>query len=139
MRKKVEIKITHTTYIRSRSCQVQTLNEQESEKLLQQSVLADVRDAFDSSVYGMRGMPPPTFGDGESEDGQGGGGGGGSGVEGGAGGDGLIVPDLLSPSGPTDAQTLALMLQQQLDAINNEIRYVYPELFFPEELKFKCL
>jgi len=30
--------------------------------------------------------------------------------------------DVLSPSGQTNAQTLALMLQDQLDAINNEIR-----------------
>lgn len=76
--------------------QVNTLNEQEWEKLQQANVLANVQHAFESSD-----------------------------TEGSDGNDSLIGAfDMLSPSGHTDAQTLALMLQEQLDAINNEIRLV---------------
>ena len=74
--------------------QVNTLNEQEWEKLQQAHVLHNVQQAFDASDNEGTEDNESLFG----------------------------AVDLLSPSGHTDAQTLALMLQEQLDAINNEIR-----------------
>lgn len=76
--------------------QVRTLAEQEWEKLQQAHVLANVQHAFDAS-------------DAESDDSE----------------SLFSAADILSPSGHTDAQTLAMMLQEQLDAINNEIRSLH--------------
>ncbi|XP_011497106.1 PREDICTED: liprin-alpha-1 isoform X2 [Ceratosolen solmsi marchali] len=78
-----------------------TLAEQEWEKLQQAHVLANVQQAFDVSS--------DAEGDGDTES--------------------LLscAADVISPSGHADAQTLALMLQEQLDAINNEIRLIQEE------------
>ncbi|XP_033752745.1 liprin-alpha-1-like isoform X9 [Pecten maximus] len=80
------------------SLQVNTLNEQEWEKLQQAHVLANVQHAFESS-------------DNEGTDDN----------------ESVLAFDMLSPTGHTDAQTLAYMLQEQLDAINNEIRLIQEE------------
>lgn len=76
--------------------QVQTLNEQDWERAQQASVLANVAQAFESDVDAS---------DGEDDRDT-----------------VLSAVDLWSPSGQADAQTLAVMLQEQLDAINKEIR-----------------
>ncbi|XP_013419469.1 liprin-alpha-1 isoform X2 [Lingula anatina] len=78
---------------------VNTLNEQEWEKLQQAHVIANVQQAFDVSDTEVTDDGESIFG----------------------------AVDMLSPSGHTDAQTLALMLQEQLDAINNEIRLIQEE------------
>ncbi|XP_063984969.1 liprin-alpha-1 isoform X11 [Diachasmimorpha longicaudata] len=78
-----------------------TLAEQEWEKLQQAHVLANVQQAFDVSS--------DAEGDGDNES--------------------IFssAADVISPSGHTDAQTLAMMLQEQLDAINIEIRLIQEE------------
>ncbi|KAF7212131.1 transcript variant X2 [Nothobranchius furzeri] len=81
--------------------QVQTLNEQEWERMQQANVLANVAQAFESDmdVSDLEEDRETIFNS----------------------------VDLLSPAGQADAQTLALMLQEQLDAINNEIRMIQEE------------
>ncbi|XP_048118892.1 liprin-alpha-1-like isoform X5 [Alosa alosa] len=80
---------------------VQTLNEQEWERVQQANVLANVAHAFESDmdVSDLEDDRETIF----------------------------SSVDLLSPAGQADAQTLALMLQEQLDAINNEIRMIQEE------------
>ena len=92
---------------------MQTPKEQDWEHTQQASVLADVAQAFKSDV-GMS--------DGE--------------------GDRVTLFSLatqLSPSGQADAKTLTVLLQEQLDAINEEIQWVIAnsgpqKLGFSEEL-----
>uniref|UniRef100_A0A8K9UU04 SAM domain-containing protein n=1 Tax=Oncorhynchus mykiss TaxID=8022 RepID=A0A8K9UU04_ONCMY len=88
--------------LRDEPSKVQTLNEQEWERVQQANVLANVAQAFESD------LETSDLEDDERE---------------------TIFSsvDLLSPAGQADAQTLALMLQEQLDAINNEIRMIQEE------------
>ncbi|KAK2511814.1 hypothetical protein Q9233_016692 [Columba guinea] len=81
--------------LRDEPSKVQTLNEQDWERAQQASVLANVAQAFESDVD-----VSDVEDDRETI---------------------FSSVDLLSPSGQADAQTLAMMLQEQLDAINKEI------------------
>ncbi|XP_044291980.1 liprin-alpha-1 isoform X5 [Varanus komodoensis] len=87
--------------LRDEPSKVQTLNEQDWERAQQASVLANVAQAFESDA---------DISDGEDDR------------------ETIFSSvDLLSPSGQADAQTLAMMLQEQLDAINKEIRLIQEE------------
>ncbi|XP_061466689.1 liprin-alpha-1 isoform X10 [Rhineura floridana] len=87
--------------LRDEPSKVQTLNEQDWERAQQASVLANVAQAFESDV---------DISDGEDDR------------------ETIFSSvDILSPSGQADAQTLAMMLQEQLDAINKEIRLIQEE------------
>ncbi|XP_041074325.1 liprin-alpha-1-like isoform X8 [Polyodon spathula] len=87
--------------LRDEPSKVQTLNEQEWERVQQANVLANVAQAFESDVD-----VSDVEDDRETV---------------------FSSVDLMSPSGQADAQTLAMMLQEQLDAINNEIRMIQEE------------
>ncbi|CAB1428384.1 unnamed protein product [Pleuronectes platessa] len=87
--------------LRDEPSKVQTLNEQEWERMQQANVLANVAQAFESDMDAS-----DLEEDSETM---------------------FSSVDMLSPGGQADAQTLALMLQEQLDAINNEIRMIQEE------------
>ncbi|XP_026946209.1 liprin-alpha-1 isoform X1 [Sagmatias obliquidens] len=87
--------------LRDEPSKVQTLDEQDWERARQASVLAHVAQAFESGAD-----VPDGAGDGDTL---------------------FSSATLLSPSGQADAQTLAMMLQEQLDAINKEIRLIQEE------------
>ncbi|KAJ4947745.1 hypothetical protein JOQ06_009778, partial [Pogonophryne albipinna] len=87
--------------MRDEPSKVQTLNEQEWERMQQANVLANVAQAFESDMDAS-----DLEEDRETM---------------------FSSADMLSPGGQADAQTLALMLQEQLDAINNEIRMIQEE------------
>uniref|UniRef100_A0A665UXS5 PTPRF interacting protein alpha 1 n=1 Tax=Echeneis naucrates TaxID=173247 RepID=A0A665UXS5_ECHNA len=87
--------------LRDEPSKVQTLNEQEWERMQQANVIANVAQAFESDMDAS-----DLEEDRETI---------------------FSSVDLLSPGGQADAQTLALMLQEQLDAINNEIRMIQEE------------
>ncbi|XP_030844909.1 liprin-alpha-2 isoform X4 [Strongylocentrotus purpuratus] len=86
--------------------QVHTLNEQEWEKAEQANVLANIAQAFESESSSPAGEDNAGI---------------------------FSAVDMLSPQGQTDAQTLAAMLQEQLDAINNEIKLIQEEKFSTEQ------
>ena len=95
------------------SCKVQTPKEQDWERVQQASVLAHMAQAFESD----------------------------EGVSDGEGNRVTLFSSAtqLSPRGKADAKTLTVMLQEQLDAIKEEIRWVIvnsapQKLGFSEEL-----
>ncbi|XP_062921653.1 liprin-alpha-4 isoform X6 [Mobula hypostoma] len=90
------------TPLRDEPTKIQTLSEQDWECTQQANVLTSTTHAFESDTE----MSDIDDEDGETMFGS---------------------ADLLSPSGHSDAQTLAMMLQEQLDAINKEIRMIQEE------------
>ncbi|XP_072133841.1 liprin-alpha-4 [Mobula birostris] len=90
------------TPLRDEPTKIQTLSEQDWECTQQANVLTSSTHAFESDTE----MSDIDDEDGETMFGS---------------------ADLLSPGGHSDAQTLAMMLQEQLDAINKEIRMIQEE------------
>ncbi|XP_069797730.1 liprin-alpha-4 isoform X2 [Narcine bancroftii] len=90
------------TSLRDEPTKIQALNEQDWECPQKANVLTSATHVFESDAE----MSDVDDEDGEAM---------------------FSSADLLSPSGHSDAQTLAMMLQEQLDAINKEIRMIQEE------------
>nr|XP_018671251.2 liprin-alpha-1 isoform X2 [Ciona intestinalis] len=88
---------------------VHTLNEQEWERAQQADILSQVQKAFEGSSASLQPSICTTTVTSEMDDSI------------------YSAVDLLSPGGQTDAQSLAHMLQDQLDAINQEISILQEE------------
>jgi hypothetical protein len=84
--------------------QVNTLDEHEWHRLEQAHVLANVQQAFNDGGAAGADLTAEDVDDAMFASGD------------------MLSPSL-APAGSTDAHTMALILQQQLDAINNEIRW----------------
>ncbi|XP_069461841.1 liprin-alpha-3 isoform X5 [Ambystoma mexicanum] len=82
------------------SCKIGNLDKQEWERSQQGNVLSSVSQGFDGDMDGSDEDDRDTI---------------------------FSSADLLSPSGQTDVQTLAIMLQEQLEAINKEIKLIQEE------------
>jgi hypothetical protein len=97
--------VSNHSYSATLCSQVNTLDEHEWHRLEQAHVLANVQQAFNDGGAAGADM--------NSED-----------VDDAMFASGDMLSPSLAPAGSTDAHTMALILQQQLDAINNEIRCV---------------
>ncbi|XP_078511295.1 liprin-alpha-3 [Lissotriton helveticus] len=82
------------------SCKIGILGKQEWERAQQANVLSNVSQSFEGDMDGSDDDDRDTI---------------------------FSSADLLSPSGQTDVQTLAIMLQEQLEAINKEIKLIQEE------------
>ncbi|XP_072283483.1 liprin-alpha-3 isoform X5 [Pyxicephalus adspersus] len=88
------------TAIKDDPNKIKSLDEQDWERAHQANVLATVAQAFEGDMDGSDEDDRETI---------------------------FSSADLLSPSGQTDVQTLAIMLQEQLEAINKEIKLIQEE------------